>query len=105
MDIELVLPGHRRLFKDHKKRIAELKQHHQERADEVLSILKAGKKNAYQVASLMTWDMTYKSWGIFPPQQKWFAFGEAVAHLKYLEEKGQIQRSTQGQEIVFSPKN
>ncbi|MBI2287913.1 MAG: MBL fold metallo-hydrolase [Chloroflexi bacterium] len=104
-DIKLVLPGHRRLFKNHRERITELKQHHQERADEVLSILEAGKKNAFQVASLMTWDMTYKSWEQFPPQQKWFAFGEAEAHLKYLEGKGEVERLTGEQEVIFSLKN
>lgn len=102
LDIELVLPGHRRIFKDHRKRINELKEHHQQRADEVLVILEKGEQNAYQVASRMTWEMTYKSWGEFPPQQKWFAFGEAVSHLKYLEEKGKVQILARDSQVVFS---
>ena len=105
LDIELVLPGHRSIFRNCKQRIEELKHHHQARADEVLSILKKGARNAYQVASQMTWDIDYKSWELFPPQQKWFAFGEGVAHLKYLLEEGKVQKQTQGQEIVFSAAN
>ena len=105
LDIELILPGHRRSFKNHQKRIKELKQHHQERADEVLIILKGGNKNAYQVASQMSWDMTYESWELFPPAQKWFAFGEAVAHLKYLSEKGEVQKQKQGQNAIYSLKS
>ncbi|MFC1865068.1 hypothetical protein ACFLYG_04500 [Chloroflexota bacterium] len=48
--------------------------------------------------------MDYEYWEQFPPSQKWFAFGEAVAHLKYLEEEGKAQKQTQGQGVVFSSK-
>jgi len=101
LDVELVLPGHRNIFRDHKNRIRELKQHHQTRLEEVMSILRKGKQNVFQVASQMTWDITYKSWDLFPPSQKWFAFGEAMAHLKYLEEEGKVAREVQEQGIVF----
>ncbi|GAH19644.1 unnamed protein product, partial [marine sediment metagenome] len=104
LDIKLVLPGHRSAFENCKERIEELKHHHQTRANEVLSILEKGTQNAYQVASHMTWDMSYEFWEQFPPSQKWFAFGEAVAHLKYLEEKGKVQKETQGPEVAFSLK-
>jgi glyoxylase-like metal-dependent hydrolase (beta-lactamase superfamily II) len=101
LDVELVLPGHRNIFRDQKKRIRELKQHHQIRLKEVISILGKGKQNVFQIASQMTWDIGYKSWDLFPPAQKWFAFGEAVAHLKYLEEEGKVRREIQEQGIVF----
>jgi glyoxylase-like metal-dependent hydrolase (beta-lactamase superfamily II) len=101
LDVELVLPGHRRIFRDQKNRIRELKQHHRARLEEVMSILARGEQNAFQVASQMTWDIAYRSWDMFPPGQKWFAFGEAMAHLKYLEEEGKVGRETGGQEIVF----
>ncbi len=104
LDVKLVLPGHRGTFKDLKGRIQELKNHHQVRANEVLSILEEGNQNAFQVASRMSWDMTYESWEQFPSSQKWFATGEAVAHLKYLEETGKIRRETQEQKVVFSLK-
>ena len=101
LDVELVLPGHRSIFNNHKGRIEELKQHHQTRLNEVISILEKGKQNVFQIASQMTWDVTYRSWDLFPPSQKWFAFGEAVAHLKYLEEEGKVGREIQGQGVVF----
>ena len=101
LDVDIVLPGHRRIFKDHKARIRELQLHHQLRLNEVISILEKGEQNTFQVASQMTWDINCKSWELFPPGQKWFAFGEAMAHLKYLEEKGEIGRELQGQEVVF----
>ena len=101
LDVELVLPGHRRIFRNHKERIRELKQHHQTRLDEVISILGKGRQNVFQVASQMTWDIDYKSWNLFPPAQKWFAFGEAMAHLKYLEEEGKVEGQIEGQGLVF----
>ena len=104
LDIELVLPGHRGIFKDCKGRIRELKYHHQMRAHEVLTILEKGDKSAFQVASQMTWDMTYDSWDLFPVSQKWFATGEAIAHLAYLAKKGVIQRKMVEQKIIFSLK-
>ena len=101
LDVELVLPGHRRIFRNHKERIRELKQHHQTRLDEVISILGKGRQNVFQIASQMTWDISYKSWDLFPPAQKWFAFGEAMAHLKYLEEEGKVEREIEGEGLVF----
>lgn len=90
LDIEIVLPGHRSIFKNFRDRIQELKDHHEKRADEVLSILKKKSQTAFEVASQMHWDIVFDSWSLFPVMQKWFAVGEALAHLKYLEEKGMI---------------
>lgn len=102
LDIELVLPGHRSIFKTCKERIHELKHHHQQRLDEMISILEKGSKNAFQIGSLMSWDIVCDSWDLFPVSQKWFAIGEAIAHLKYLEEKGIIRSEMWGRERVFS---
>ncbi len=102
LDVAVVVPGHRDPFTNCQERIAELKQHHKERLEEVLSILgKNGGLDIFSTASRMTWDMDYKSWSDFPPQQKWFAFGEAAAHLKYLEGKGLIKREDRGNEVIF----
>jgi glyoxylase-like metal-dependent hydrolase (beta-lactamase superfamily II) len=102
LDIKLILPGHRGIFKNYKERIQELRNHHQQRAKEVLYILERGWQNAFQVASQMKWDVSYPHWDLFPPVQKWFATGETIAHLKYLEEKKIIQREMRKQKIEFS---
>ena len=102
LDVELVLPGHRRIFTNHRERIRELKQHHQQRLDEVVTILRKGKQDAFRIASQMTWDIDCSSWDLFPPAQKWFAFGEAMAHLRYLEELKKVGREeTQGARVKF----
>jgi glyoxylase-like metal-dependent hydrolase (beta-lactamase superfamily II) len=102
MEIDLVLPGHRRLITDHKARIAELKEHHERRLKEVLSILEDDPQTAYQVASRMTWDLDCDSWEEFPRAQKWFATGEAIAHLRYLQRKGFILRKDEGAMTRFT---
>jgi glyoxylase-like metal-dependent hydrolase (beta-lactamase superfamily II) len=99
LPVDIVLPGHRHFFKDLKGRIDELKEHHRQRADEVLEVVGLDTKNAYDIAAGMTWDIDCESWQDFPVAQKWFATGEAIAHLRYLESEGRIKRNT-GQEIV-----
>jgi len=102
LEVDLVLPGHGRHFRGHKERIRELNRHHQKRCYETLLILNKGSKNAFQVASEMTWDIAYDSWDLFPMAQKWFATGEAIAHLRFLEEMGIVYRKEEAQLITFS---
>jgi glyoxylase-like metal-dependent hydrolase (beta-lactamase superfamily II) len=91
-DINLVLPGHRRLIEDHHARINELKEHHKNRLNEVLDILTTPDQHAFEIASKMSWDLVAKSWDHFPVAQKWFATGEAISHLRYLEAEGKLSR-------------
>ncbi|MDI6753000.1 MAG: MBL fold metallo-hydrolase [Thermodesulfobacteriota bacterium] len=100
-DIGRVLPGHRRPFDHHRRRIAELKKHHEARNEEVLSILKEGRQSAYQVASNMSWDIDCERWEDFPLPQQWFAGGEALAHLQYLQGLGLVKRELQNGKALF----
>jgi glyoxylase-like metal-dependent hydrolase (beta-lactamase superfamily II) len=102
LEVEQVLPGHRRLFKDHKKRIDELKKHHADRAAEVLQVLEASAMTAYQVAGKMTWDLKIDKWEDFPVAQRWFATGEAISHIRLLENQGHIKRASKDGQILYS---
>jgi glyoxylase-like metal-dependent hydrolase (beta-lactamase superfamily II) len=102
IDVKLVLTGHRSIMSDHKKRIKELQEHHRNRLNEVILALMDGAKTAYQVTPYVTWDFKYKSWKLFPALQKWFALGETLAHLKYLEKEGIVKEGTQDGKIIFS---
>jgi glyoxylase-like metal-dependent hydrolase (beta-lactamase superfamily II) len=99
--VEHVLPGHREPFSDCKRRILELKKHHELRNEEVLSILKNGKLTAYEVASRMKWDIRCKNWEEFPVPQKLFASAEALAHLQYLERALRLRSGTAGKVKYF----
>ena len=104
LPINIVLPGHRNFFTDLTGRIDELKEHHKLRADEVLDVVESKTKNAYEIAAGMTWDIDCESWSDFPVAQKWFATGEAIAHLRYLESEGRIKRNTSQKIVTFSAK-
>lgn len=102
LDIELALPAHRSPIAKPRERIGQLLHHHEARLAEVVAILGKGPQSAYQVAGQMTWDIGHRSWSDFPPGQKWFAVGEAMAHLRLLEEEGRVRRETQAQMVLFS---
>jgi glyoxylase-like metal-dependent hydrolase (beta-lactamase superfamily II) len=101
LDVETVLPGHRAIFGNCKTRIEEIKEHHHQRNKEVLAILQQGRKTIYEVASQMTWNVDCDSWDSFPVVQSFFATGEAFAHLRFLEETGEIERKTDGQAVLY----
>lgn len=102
MDIRMVLPGHRRTIDNHQARIGELREHHQVRLTEVLSALKDGDKTAFEVAPFITWNIGFNSWERFPYPPKRFAFGETLAHLKYLVGEGSVRQSETRGKIMFS---
>jgi glyoxylase-like metal-dependent hydrolase (beta-lactamase superfamily II) len=103
LDVELCLPGHRRIIHQFRRRTQELAEHHHERADEIVEVLGAGgPRNAYDTAARMTWDIVARSWEEFPIMQRWFATGEAIAHLRFLEERGRVEREERDDRIYYS---
>lgn len=103
LEVKLVLPGHRQPFRNFRGRIRELKSHHRARTKEVLHILGDGESHdAYQLASQMKWDLNYPSWQEFPVVHRWFATGEAMAHLRFLEREGKVRRHTAGGQERYS---
>ena len=58
---------------------------------------------AYEIAGRMAWSIRCRNWTEFPLTQKFFAVGEALAHLDYLEARGQIHcRETAGKRVYFA---
>lgn len=90
-DIKYLFSSHRFLIDDVNGRIDELICHHEERLNDTLAIVKSLKKaNTRDIAKSMSWDIRAKDWSDFPESQKWFAVGEAAAHLKHLVAEGKI---------------
>jgi len=92
LDVDVVLPAHEEIFKNHRERIKQLEDHHKQRLNEIMNGLKSERLTAYALTSRMHWNVHYKSWEEFPPFQKYLALGETVAHLSFLEQKGLATR-------------
>lgn len=91
-NIDYLFTAHRKIIRDHQKRITELIDHHDVRLKEILDILSEGRKSPVEMAAAMHWDLSHKSWDDFPHPQKWFASGEALSHLEHLVHIGLIDR-------------
>lgn len=104
LDTHLVLPGHRNIQDGHRQRIRELQEHHHNRLNEIITALNNKNKNAWEVAQSISWEIDCDSWDLFPPAQKWFALGETIAHLDFLEEEDRVVRIERDNHIYFSLK-
>jgi glyoxylase-like metal-dependent hydrolase (beta-lactamase superfamily II) len=103
LPVDRVLPGHRRVFTNYTERIDTLRNHHLRRLKEIEAILGQGvPMSAYEVASRMKWDITAENWESFPVAQKWFATGEAVSHLRLLENDGRIDKDGNGRVVTYT---
>lgn len=85
LEIKYLLSSHRQLIDDVNLRIEEVKKHHELRLNETLDIVqKYGRLNVRELTKNLNWDIRAKNWDEFPKSQKWFAAGEAHAHLYHL---------------------
>ena len=93
----LVLPSHRRPFRNAPGRIAELESHHRERLEKVMDAAAPGPISAGDVLPVL-----------FTPgldgHQIGFAMGEALAHLNHLVKLGMLQRFQDKGLVVFARK-
>lgn len=98
----LILPGHGDVFANSRHRIGELKIHHHQREEEILALLHREPGSAYGVAAQLRWDVSFNSWQEFPVFQRWFAVGETLAHLKYMESRGLVTSSKSEEKVFYS---
>ena len=94
LDIAVTLPAHRGTGNaDVYSRIDALEAHHRKRLEEVLDIVRRNDgADAYTITGLMRWNIRAKGWEDFPAGQKWFAMGEALAHIYRLCVLGKVRR-------------
>ncbi|ALL00286.1 Zn-dependent hydrolase, including glyoxylase [Pyrodictium delaneyi] len=89
----LGLPGHRGVLRDPAARAREIREHHEKRLRGLHELLqRRGPLTGYEAARLMRWRTRYSSWDEYPPAERFFAVGEALAHLRHLEARGQAER-------------
>ena len=101
--VRYALPAHRKTG-DYQARIRAIEKHHQVRLNEAASIIeKEPGLPAYDITARMQWNIHAKDWDSFPDAQKYFAVGEAVAHLTHLELQGKVQSKKEKGTIRFYP--
>ena len=84
----LALPAHEHRFVGLSSRTDELKAHHQQRFDEILTALRDGVDTAWEIASRMSWSRSWKGLDTFMRRA---ALGEAMAHLYTLRARGLVR--------------
>jgi len=102
LNVDITLSSHRALVKDTNGRIRELKEHTYDRLEELLNVLDHSDiMSPYDVASRMKWSIRARNWEEFPLTQKFFALGECMANIIYLEKKGFVERSVMAGKLYF----
>lgn len=85
LDIDLILPSHGAPFSGHRERIRKIVEHHAERCERILAAIGGKPTTAHEMVAEL-WDRPLS------PFHYRFALFEVLAHLEYLERKGQVQR-------------
>jgi glyoxylase-like metal-dependent hydrolase (beta-lactamase superfamily II) len=96
LEVELVLPAHGSAFAHFRRRTDELIEHHQNRKDNILEILKNGTMNAYEIAARMRWipQAGGIGWDKLDALNRRLALLETWAHLRLLQEEGKVRTFT-----------
>ena len=93
LPVSLLLPAHRAETGDLRRRVEELEAHHAKRiANALETVRREPGVTAYDIAGRMAWSIRCRNWAEFPLTQKFFAVGEAMAHLDDLTVRGQVLR-------------
>ena len=104
LEVERLLPAHRAETGALRARVEELRRHHFSRLESVLDIVRRQPGlTAYDIAGRMHWSIRCRDWADFPVTQKFFAVGEALSHLDYLEVRDQVfPREQDGKYVYFA---
>ncbi len=100
LPVEKTFPGHGEMGVNPGERIDEILEHHERRLHEILDAMD-GEMTAYEVAASIKWNVMNGEWNIFPRTQKYFALGETIAHLIYLEKRGFVKKYEKERKIYY----
>lgn len=100
LNVDMTLSGHGETGGNPFRRVDEILIHHAERLQEMLDVMDS-EMNAYEIASRIKWNLRDWKWNIFPKTQKYFALGETIAHLKYLQGKGLVKSIEKDGKIYY----
>lgn len=102
LPVELACMGHgfvdpQRQAESMPERIAWLRQHHQQRLDEILDqAAEHPGMDGTELAKSITWNIPHETWEEIPIIQRWIIVCETLAHLDHLVGKGRVRRERDG---------
>jgi glyoxylase-like metal-dependent hydrolase (beta-lactamase superfamily II) len=97
LEIRLVYPAHGEPFYHVSKRIAEIKEHHDQRLQKIVNMMKDKQvMTGFQVCEQL---FVHRNLDIHNLR---FAFSETLSHLEYLRQIGELQRSVSDGVVVYS---
>jgi glyoxylase-like metal-dependent hydrolase (beta-lactamase superfamily II) len=101
LEIDLVLPGHGKVFANSKARIAEIEAKQKRKLDRIVEVLLLGELDAYQVRRRIRLAGKRNSGG--PPSvfERIMALGETIALLTYLEARGVVKKRIENERITY----
>ncbi|MEK7848541.1 MAG: MBL fold metallo-hydrolase, partial [Chloroflexota bacterium] len=96
----LVLPAHENIFSNLKERIEQIKQHHEQRKEEICRAISHEPQHAWYISSRITWNIPVP-WEKFSPLDRRIAVTETIAHLEFMRWEGSVERLLQDGTIVY----
>lgn len=92
----LVLPGHEWPYRDAATRADELLAKHEARLAEVAAIVAGERLSTWEVTQRIRWSRSLEA----DPFAAFAAAGEAAAHLRLLEQRGEVTRTQTDDGVV-----
>ena len=98
LPVEFACMGHgfvdpRRQAERMAERVAWLRQHHQQRLDEIIACVREHPGiDGTELAKSITWNIPHERWEDIPIIQRWIIVCETLAHLDHLMRAGHLRR-------------
>ncbi len=95
VEIDLILPSHGEPFQGHREWIAQTKDHHHERCEEIHGLLTVTPDTAYALVAKL-WSRKLS------PINQHFAVLEVMAHLEHMQRQGRLQSLEQDGSVTWN---
>jgi glyoxylase-like metal-dependent hydrolase (beta-lactamase superfamily II) len=103
LEAELVMPGHGEPFQGLPERTGELLAHHQQRLDEISSLLRGvadTRCTGYEIAAQMRWG-SRKTWDDLTGFERRLAVTETLAHVELLHARGKVEKQAENGVVSY----
>ncbi len=90
---KIIFPAHQEIIRDPLKRIRAIQAHHKQRLHEIKSLIKSNPMSPYEISKI--------HFGDLDEINSFLALSEVLAHLRFLQDKGEVKTETHNKVIRF----